>query len=530
MKKKQNQLKSDNYQHRDTRSANGEKRRAFSWPAAIFLVIALFIVLSPLLRPGFFVSDDGEWMIIRLSAFYQSLADGQFPVRFLGRLNNSYGYPVANFLYPGFLYIGSLIHLVGVSFSDTVKIILGASVAVASVAIYAALRTEYKLRSSILGAISFIFAPYLLYDLYHRGSVGEVLALGAAAVAVLAIVRGWVWLVAPAVGFLIVSHNTVAMIMMAAIISVIAVHQRRVSMYISALLGIGLASFFWVPALLEKRLVRFDMIEVSDPSAYFITLSNAGLLGFATIVALAVIIGIRHRFTVREKVITAWVVGGILMSLPLSLPLWNIRGFSSLIQFPYRLLVLPVLFAPWVIAIVSDKLSGWKMRIFMAILVMILASGAYVQLRLIQFVERSVGFYTTNEGTTNVADEYMPRWVQDVPIRRPVETLEVIDGDVDLSGRTFSGEKIMFIADAKEASVIQINKIYYPGWGVTIDNRLIPINYHNALGVMRIEVPSGRHTIAAAFRETPLRFAADMLSLISLVVYLVVVQRLQNKL
>ena len=89
-----------------------------------FIVIFLCgLVLWPLLRDGFFVSDDGDWMIIRFSAFFQSFREGQFPVRYLGRLNYEYGYPVSNFLYPGFLYLGSFIRALGVSFVDTVKII-----------------------------------------------------------------------------------------------------------------------------------------------------------------------------------------------------------------------------------------------------------------------------------------------------------------------------------------------------------------------------------------------------------------------
>ncbi|MEK7065711.1 MAG: hypothetical protein AAB961_01850, partial [Patescibacteria group bacterium] len=82
----------------------------------ILVILVSLFVLWPLLRSGFYISDDGEWMVIRLSAFYQSLAEGQFPVRFLGRLNYSYGYPVANFLYPGFLYIGSILRFIGFSF------------------------------------------------------------------------------------------------------------------------------------------------------------------------------------------------------------------------------------------------------------------------------------------------------------------------------------------------------------------------------------------------------------------------------
>src|SRR3989344_6737896 len=89
----------------------------------ILIIIFSLLVLWPIFHKGFFVSDDGEWMVIRLSAFYQSLRDGQFPTRFLDRLNSGYGYPVSNFLYPGFLYVGSILHVMGFSFVDSVKLI-----------------------------------------------------------------------------------------------------------------------------------------------------------------------------------------------------------------------------------------------------------------------------------------------------------------------------------------------------------------------------------------------------------------------
>src|SRR3989344_5826180 len=119
------------------------------WIIAIVLMSA--VVLWPIMRPGFFISDDGEWMIIRLSAFYQSLAEGQFPVRFLGRLNHSYGYPVANFLYPGFLYIGSVLRFLGFSFVGAVKIILASSVIGAALFLFASLRRSFSRASSFVG-------------------------------------------------------------------------------------------------------------------------------------------------------------------------------------------------------------------------------------------------------------------------------------------------------------------------------------------------------------------------------------------
>src|SRR3990172_3479022 len=91
------------------------------------IVILLLLTIPSiwfLLLPGFFESDDGEWMVIRFSAFYQALSDGQFPTRFLGRLNHGFGYPVANFLYPGFMYLAVPLKLLGFGFVSSIKLIL----------------------------------------------------------------------------------------------------------------------------------------------------------------------------------------------------------------------------------------------------------------------------------------------------------------------------------------------------------------------------------------------------------------------
>lgn len=502
------------------------KKYSMLLPVLIVMGVALTAVLWPLFRPGFFISDDGEWMVIRLSAFYQSLTDGQFPVRYLGRLNNSYGYPVANFLYPGFLYIGSLLHVLGLSFLDAVKAILVLSVAGGAAAIFAALRSKFRMIPSMMGTVSFIFSPYFLYDIYHRGSVGEVLAVFAGALALLALEKGWVWLLSPSVALLIVSHNTVALIVGVAVFVLGAIHKYRMRMGIGVLIGIGAAAFFWIPALLEKGLVRFDATVISDPARYFIGTQNAVLLGFSTVIALAVLLGIRKKYSPKDTAIMVFTVIGILMSVAVSMPVWNLAIVGQLVQFPYRFLVLPVLFGPWIVAMTLDRLKGWHVVVLGIIFALIWIQGAGNELQRISFVNRNAGYYTTNEATTNVANEYMPKWVSDIPLSRPVETLEVIDGDVSFRSRTFAGEHIRVNFEASTESIVQINKIYYPGWGVTIDGRLTPIAYNNALGVMRIRVPQGHHIMEASFRETPTRLAADIVSLCFGIVYLVWLRKL----
>ena len=127
----------------------------------LFLLLILTIpVILPFLHGGFFQSDDGEWMAIRFSAFHQALRDGQFPVRWLGRLNQEYGYPVSNFLYPGFMYLAEIPKVIGFGFVDSIKIIIGLSLISSAVFTFFWLKKIFTPFSAFMGAIFYFYAPY----------------------------------------------------------------------------------------------------------------------------------------------------------------------------------------------------------------------------------------------------------------------------------------------------------------------------------------------------------------------------------
>lgn len=136
-------------------------------------------------------------------------------------------------------------------------------------------------------------------------------------------------------------------------------------------------------------------------------------------------------------------------------------------------------------------------------------------------VVREVGFYTTNEGTTTVADEYMPRWVQVPPKQRAEKPIEFFSGKGTIQIVEPSTQKIDAIVDASERSVMRINTVYYPGWGVQVDGLPAAIDYQNARGIMLVAIPAGKHRVNAEFRETVPRFVADTLSVIAAIVALV---------
>lgn len=496
-------------------------KRLASLLPMVFIGLALLGVLWPLVRPGFYVSDDGEWMVIRLSAFYQSLADGQFPVRFLGRLNNSYGYPVANFLYPGFLYIGSLLHVLGFSFVTSVKLIMAGSVAGAAVWLYASLRRTFGRFASTLGTLTFIGAPYLLYDLYKRGSVGEVLAFLPAAAGVYSIITNKRWLFTLAVAGLIVSHNTLSILFLGIFLGFIVVQRRR-EFFWSLVVGVGLSAFFWIPAITEKRYVRFDLVTVSDPRVYMLRGMDLRLIGVAGLIA-AVFLAFtkgkkRYPFTLMALVLYG---ASVVLALPVSGVVWSIRPVAALVQFPYRMLAIGTLMAPWMVAAAAQRLKKHAM-VVAAVILLVLAVPAWYQFKHISFVVRSEGYYTTNEGTTTVADEYLPRWVQRKQSDHAPDRLIFQKGRGDMVYEYINTQRIVASVDAVEESLLRFHTIYYPGWGVLVDGRPVPVMYDNPHGFMEVAVASGRHKIEAEFRETVPRFAADLISLVSMLLWIVV--------
>lgn len=479
-------------------------------PWIIGIVIVSFIVLLPFFRPGFFVTDDGDWMIIRLSAFTHALRDGQFPTRFLGRLNQNYGYPVANFLYPGFMYVGSVIHALGVPYVETVKLIMGGSVLIGAFAIFFWLQTQFAFMPSFFGALGYILAPYLLYDIYVRGSVGEIFAMAAAAVSLYAIGAGKRLLLPIAIAVLITGHNTMALLLLP-IIGVYAFIDKKRGVILLIGLGVGLAAFFWIPALFERSYVWFDAVAVAKPWEYFL---RDGWLWLINPVALSacVFVFLERKKNVSGLAILAFV--GIFVTLcttALATPLWHIDLLGKIIQFPYRLLAVTTLIGPWIIAWTATSIHMKRVFAFAWIVLWLIPVSR--MLPAIVFTNQPEGFYTTNEATTTVADEYMPRWVKAKPARRAESKVEFIAGHGEIAAMTATGRHVKATVNAAENSMIQINTVYYPGWGVQVDGRPVSVSYNNPLGVMRVSVPQGVHTIYADFRETILRFAADVVTM-----------------
>jgi hypothetical protein len=213
-------------------------------------------------------------------------------------------------------------------------------------------------------------------------------------------------------------------------------------------------------------------------------------------------------------------VGSALLATQISGVIWHFSPFARLVQFPYRFFALWSFTGPWLIADITDSshhANRWMLGLFAVVCLFVVA----LPYQKIQSIIRPEGYFTTNESTTTVANEYMPKWVNVNPTQRTPNRLEVFQGNAGIEERRVTTNTIDVIIRAKEESVLQINTIYYPGWGAVVDNKPVDISYDNPYGVMRITIPSGDHEVYMAFRETAGRFVADILSVASFILYII---------
>lgn len=497
-----------------------------------FLVVYFLFIPSifPLYNKGFFVGDDGEWMIIRFTAFHQTLVSGQFPVRFVSRLNYEYGYPVTNFLYPGYMYLAEPIHLLHIGFIDTVKIIFGLSFILSAVFAYFWLAKLFSRWGAILGSFVFLYMPYHLVDMYQRGSVGELLAIAVLPFILWNIERKSLLFSSLGIALLILSHNTLAALFLPLIVlysfvrSIEKKHYSDSWIFLVVALGLGAATFFWFPALYDLQYTIFSQTKISEWQKYFAATNTIGIINIVLLGSSGILLFVnllKHHIPFislnkhKNMFFLFTIVGlfSIFFSSSISKPLWNILPVSF-IQFPFRFLSLEIISVSFVTAFIFESLqSKWlKALIFVVILIVFSLSARPYYSKLVYF-DKGDAYYATNEDSTTVKNEYMPKWVKVLPQSRPQEKIE--GENMTISNLVINASKIVFTETVSKPAVTTINTIYFPGWIVKEDGKELPISYNNPRGLISFIPSLGTHRVEVVYRETIVHLLSDAVSLIS---------------
>ncbi|OGY22390.1 MAG: hypothetical protein A3A65_04515 [Candidatus Chisholmbacteria bacterium RIFCSPLOWO2_01_FULL_49_14] len=536
--------------------------KAFS----IWLVAALALALLciwPLFRGGYWESDDGEWMVIRFSAFHESLRDGQFPVRWTQRLNHEFGYPVANFLYPLPFYLAEIPHALGFGFVDSIKIVLGGSVILAAQGMFLYAKKWGHL-PALMAAAFYVFTPYRIFLLYGRGSLGESTALAVVPFLFLSadsLVRKANYKNITALGLfyaaLIMSHNVMALIFTPVLLLYIARlvfkskkrHQafrslpavvsdlrngrsgrlrkfakRMAGPLYAFILGLSLSAFFWIPALWDLQYTRAGGVDISDYRSYFLPLGEiVRMLGIIPLLFVG-IAGIKRQWLFMGMALLV-----IFLMHPLSSPLLNLFPALKLIQFPWRLSTLFVFIQAVSAAVVFSALNTFPRFIKgAAILLAFIVLSQYVpRATQVRFIDRGEGFYATNDDTTTVKNEFTPIWIKTDPKNRPETpySLSISEDRYEILEDDKKTGNIYLEVRLQEPALMTLNIHYFPGWKVFIDDEEVNLNPQETDGLLRFQISPGQdktRVVKAIFGGTLVRNTAEGLSAIALIIVLTV--------
>lgn len=473
-------------------------KKLFPVLLAILVIPAIFY----LLWPGFYESDDGEWMVIRFTSFYQELSHFQIPVRFLNRLNNGYGYPVATFLYPGFMYLASIFKILGFGFVASVKSVLVLSIVSGFIGMFLFLTKHFSKISAVVGACLYIYSPYFLWDIYKRGSIGEVLVLGIVPVILYSIDSDQRVIASLLTAAVIISHNTLALLFLPFILLYMLITQLSQKVHLKIILlrllifsisALGVSAFFWVPAITELQFTVFGNTTISNFQEYF--LSNQFLVGVINVViliSLLIYLIFKRKYSLVLYLMLCTSLLSLFLSYGISSFLWSSSFLGKLVQFPFRFLSIFTLATAYLGAFLFSKVKEYTLLLAIICIGFIIVN-IFPFISNVQIKEVTDSYYSTNVDTTTVRNEYMPRWAKTVPQNLPAREIEHID-----------------------KNTVQVNTIYWPGYSVLVDGKKVPIDYSNEHGLMRVATTEPLEKIAVTFQETTLRLMSNIFSLLSL--------------
>lgn len=516
---------------------------------SILLIACLAaLLLSSLFHPGFMYTHDSLWHVERLQNMI-SLIPSQFPVRWSPTLDNGYGIPLFNFTYPLPYYAGAVFMFMGLGPVKAFYLLLYLAYFAGGVGVYF---LAHKRLLGLLAGLLYLLTPYQFLDIFVRGALGEVLALG---------LIPWViwsyqqisrsgklsWYSPIPFALLLLSHNFYAYLFTGLLFAfTLVIYDHKVKILHSFLLSLALASFFIVPAFFEKSsLLSAQMSDqkiethfvypkqlVYSPWSYLGSLTGENpvemsyQLGLANImvICLAVFLAL-SRLLARRPLrslllyLTLYIFA-IFMMLSPSLWFWQHLPLLASLQFPWRFLGVTTILTVLIFLELSKQISAKhypKFITFACLLIALACFNTRNYLRPVKWLDQTeflaLHYEYVGKTTTAHRDELVPRWA---PTERylPQNDLVLTSG-VELLEFNQSSLKLSFSATAGDGGVAIYHRNYYPMWHLTIDGKTAPVT-PNSTGEITFPLLPGEHQYNLQIQSTFLQKLGNLISLISL--------------
>ncbi len=517
----------------------------------IIICVGLFLI-SSIFSSGWYAAHDGIFHIYRTEEALNMLKEGQFPLRWAGNFDQGFGIPLFTFVYPLPYYITAILSYFTSSIW-AVKILTIFAYLSGGIGIFQIFKKNGSLIAITLSLV-YLMTPYQFLNIFVRGALGEILALGIMPWVLygfnhLSSVKKLAWFHPIPLALLLVAHNFLGILFTVFLVVYVLLDKKnRSKTTASILLSISLAAFFLIPMILQKNLLysadhpdlnfRFDQHFVTAKQLiyskwdYWYSMPGEmdGMsfqLGIAQLL-LAVIGSIyiisKRRHAYKELFLVAAYLGSIFLMHAKSFPIWQNISILQSIQFPWRFLFMPAILTPLIIFPLLQSLSKKKYLIY--ILLVILTIN-FINVRnyrrpikfldLTEYTDLYRLYY--NKTSTTFRTEILPKW--SVPNERfKSEELLVNSGNMTIDSIEFDPLSLTIVINNKpdeSKGKITILRNYYPGWIAIMDNQTKLNLTPTSEGMIHLFPEIGVHTYYIKITSTRLEQIANIISLAGLI-------------
>ena len=540
--------------------------------------LILFILLIPsfwwLLGSGYFNMHD-DLQVMRFFQMNKCFLDGQIPCRWSPDMVWGYGQAMFNFYSAFPYYLGTLLHMVfPLTYLSTVKIVFLISFIIAGFGMYKLAKEFWGKLGGLLSAVLYTYAPYHALDIYVRGAMSESYALS---------LLPWMWYftyrlikkysltdlvgTSVSIALILMTHN-ISTMLYAPITLIWCVYwivltkdlKSTYRLIFAGSLGVGLASFFIIPAVFEQNIIQTKLLtlEYYDFKGHFVSLRQLffdrswgdgpsiygdfddisfqvgwphwwlGILAFFNLIYLKLKRKAKNGLLFLISVLAVLTALTSFLTHSRSLYIWELIPQMNFVQFPWRILGLVMFFLSFLAGSIGYK-KGFVIKsfiVFTILLTIVLNFNYFIPVQYSRLVTEEsklsgLAFELQQKAATL---DYLPKTARTAPVSKAFEKPKVLEGDASVSILSVRSDSFSFDADVYNSSFIEIPVMYFPGWKVFVDDKETEINIHGDYGLIAISLEDGRHSVYGKFTNTPIRSVSNAVSLFSIGILMVVMR------
>lgn len=274
-----------------------KKVRSFFRSHTLFVeLLGVFIITIPafisLLNPSYFAMHDTQH-VARLFLLDKGIHQGYLFPRWVDTLGFNFGYPLFNFYPPLVYYVGEFFHLLGLSFTQSIKAVFITGFLAGGWGIYLLAKKHLGRYAGLLATVLYTYFFYHAVLIYVRGALAEFFTLAILPYVFLALDNLRLKLSAKSAvvfgivfALLVLNHPLIAVpflfyLIFTYIFYLIIMRKNRLRLTmlltLGGLIGLALSAFFWLPSMAERGYTLVDAIlthELADYRVHFVCFSQ----------------------------------------------------------------------------------------------------------------------------------------------------------------------------------------------------------------------------------------------------------------